>query len=97
MTKLVCIDTKPAEADTGLDIGLVLGGEYELLGTHKCSVTKFDVGILHPSATHYRALMCANCNQKFPNKNTHYYAWRFIKLDPDFKLETTDREAETAS
>lgn len=83
MTKLICINTIPAESDTGYKLPLVLGGEYELLGVHQCKVKKVDVGILHPNANHYPSILCACCFQRHVNKNIYFYAWRFIKLDPD--------------
>lgn len=93
-TKLICIDTKPLQIDAGYNLGLELGKEYELFGVHKCKLTKFDVGIPHPSLHHYTRIQCAECRQLFPNRNIHFYSWRFIKLDPDMKYSEFDEQFE---
>lgn len=96
MTRLICIDSTPTQADTGLQLGLELGKEYELAGVHKCTFTKFDVGILYSNVAvldqDVQSLRCAHCLGVLPNMNIHYHAWRFIKLDPTFKLEDEEHE-----
>lgn len=82
--KLLCVDATPLEYASGFPTGLRAGEEYEMLDKHICTVSFVCVGVPTPLNFYYS--YCPRCNH-MTERVVFHHAWRFIKLDPDFKLE----------
>lgn len=82
--KILCVDAINNRRETGLTSGLKAGEEYTIYETHRdCgNPVWLSVGIQGP------VRKCTICGML--SYTRYHYAWRFIKLDPDFKLETEE-------
>lgn len=80
--KLLCVDSKGLGDNSGLNLRIRAGEEYTIYSLCNCSGVSVDVGTRIPGFITY---ICPYCDRQYPT--AHYYPWRFVKLDPDFKLE----------
>lgn len=88
--KVVCIDSLK-DHPQAYPTELIAGQEYTVEGIHDCGKTKsIDVGIKLPKDIGHLYFKC--CHHITPNSR-YYWAWRFIKLDPDLvEQEEKDRK-----
>lgn len=91
--KLLCINAMPENSASGIPTNLVAGEEYTLQDIHTCHGSSgVDVGIPYPEFIRQRMEYCICSGCKMTHRTRYFWAWRFIKIDPRFKLEDEEHE-----